>query len=377
MKEAPNPHDEAARLKALLSYDILDTPPEPEFDDLTALASNICQTPIALISLIDSSRQWFKSTVGLTVRETTRQIAFCSHAILQQNLFTIFDACEDERFVDNPLVMGEPHIRFYAGAPLRTAEGYTLGTLCVIGQTPKELSQEQRQALSTLSRQVVAQLELRKHCKERERLVQELRVAVSQRERLSENLHDNLMQTLYAIGLQLDMAKSLASTAPVQASTKIAGAIEEMNGLIGHVRGIICYTDVESMTEPAFMEALQKINALLNELGPTRFEFEINARTTTGLSGQQRFHLYHIIRNALINVVKHARAKTCKTIFTWGKKGTRLEVHDDGIGFAKTKGTASGTGIINMASRARQIGARLEIRSARPRGTKLLVTIPQ
>lgn len=377
MKEAPNPHDEAARLKALLSYDILDTPPEPEFDDLTALASSICQTPVALISLIDSSCQWFKSTVGLTVRETTRQIAFCSHAILQQNLFTVFDACKDERFIDNPLVTGAPRIRFYAGTPLRTAEGYTLGTLCVIGQTPKELSQEQRQALSTLGRQVVAQLELRKHCKERERLVQELRAAVSQRERLSENLHDNLMQTLYAIGLQLDMAKSLVSTVPVQASTKIADAVEEINGLIGQVRGIICYTDVESMTEPAFVDALHKFNALLNELGPTRFRFEIKARTTTSLSGQQRFHLYYIVRNALINVVKHAHAKTCRTTFTWGKKGTQIEVHDDGIGFSTTKGAASGTGIINMASRARKIGAHLEIRSSRPQGTKLLVTIPQ
>lgn len=177
MIEAPLPRSEAERIKALLDYELLDTPPEPQFDDLTALASNICETPIALISLVDSNRQWFKSAVGLAAKETSRKIAFCSHAILQQRLFEIEDARQDERFADNPLVTGDPQIRFYAGAPLETATGHRLGTLCVIDRSPRALSSQQQEALRALARQAVALMELRRHIGQREHLLNELRTA--------------------------------------------------------------------------------------------------------------------------------------------------------------------------------------------------------
>lgn len=163
MTGAPIPQNEAARLDTLCQYSILDSPAEEAFDDLVRLAAYICEVPIALVSLVDTSRQWFKAKVGLTATETPRDLAFCAHAILQPDLFIIPDATQDPRFADNPLVTSDPNIRFYAGAPLVNSEGYALGTLCAIDYIPRELRAEQAEALQALARQVVAQLELRRN----------------------------------------------------------------------------------------------------------------------------------------------------------------------------------------------------------------------
>ncbi|MBF2003860.1 MAG: PAS domain S-box protein [Synechococcales cyanobacterium M58_A2018_015] len=162
---APPPDNESDRLNALRQFAILDTEAETAFDDLARLAASICHTPIALVSLVDECRQWFKARVGLTVQETPRNLAFCAYAILQpQELLIVPDTWLDDRFATNPLVTGDPYIRFYAGAPLVTSDGYALGTLCVIDRVPRQLSPEQIEALRVLSRQVVSQLELRQSC---------------------------------------------------------------------------------------------------------------------------------------------------------------------------------------------------------------------
>lgn len=157
--KANAPTQEAERLEALKQYRILDTPSEQSYDDITALAAFICDVPIALISLVDADRQWFKSKVGLAVNETSRDVSFCAHAILDQRMLVINDALQDKRFIDNPLVTCAPGIRFYAGVPLVTPEGHSIGTLCVIDHQPRELSEPQIKMLEALARQVVMQLE--------------------------------------------------------------------------------------------------------------------------------------------------------------------------------------------------------------------------
>jgi hypothetical protein len=159
---APIPQNESKRLKVLWQYEVLDTVPEEVFDDLTELAARICEAPIALISLVDEKRQWFKAKVGVTISETSRELSFCAYAITQSDLFIVPDATQDKRFANNPLVTSDPKIRFYAGAPLITPDGHALGTLCVIDKVPRELRPEQKQALRILARHVVTQLELRR-----------------------------------------------------------------------------------------------------------------------------------------------------------------------------------------------------------------------
>ncbi len=163
MIKIPKPVNEIERLKALESYSIMDSLSEKEYDSITQLAAYICETPIAAVSLIDQDRQWFKSQVGLDVSETPRDISFCQHTIMNDELFEVSNALDNEDFVNNPLVTGNPNIRFYAGAPLKDSNGYNLGSLCVIDTKSKTLSQEQRKALRILGDQVVVLLQLRKN----------------------------------------------------------------------------------------------------------------------------------------------------------------------------------------------------------------------
>ncbi|PYK97533.1 MAG: hypothetical protein DME19_15945, partial [Verrucomicrobia bacterium] len=203
MKAAPRPSNEVERLKALRAYNVLDTPPEEAFDDLTRLASQICQTPVALVSLVDADRDWFKSRIGLDLSQTSRNLSFSAHTIAQPDLFIVEDATADARFAGNPLVTGDPHIRSYAGMPLiAPGSGFAIGVLCVIDRKPRRLAAQQMEALRILSHQVIMQLELRRNLTELERSVaghlraeEALRQAEEKYRSIFENVMEGIFQT--------------------------------------------------------------------------------------------------------------------------------------------------------------------------------------
>lgn len=171
----PRPRNENRRLQALQRYRILDTPAESSFDDFAALASLICQTPIALMTLVDENRQWFKARIGMEVPETPREHAFCSYTIIGDDPLIVNDAQADERFAQNPLVTAEPHIRFYAGAPLIDSEGNALGSLCVIDRRPRELTSEQVQALQLIARRAIGHIEVRNAAEQLAKTLEEVK----------------------------------------------------------------------------------------------------------------------------------------------------------------------------------------------------------
>ncbi|NET72065.1 MAG: GAF domain-containing sensor histidine kinase [Sphaerospermopsis sp. SIO1G2] len=234
MKIAPLPDNEGQRLEALKKYQILDTLEEVGFDDLTALAAYICDTPIALISLIDEHRQWFKSKIGLEVTETPRELAFCAHAILEpKKTFIIPNTLEDKRFSDNPFVTGKPHIRFYVGTPLVTSEGLPLGTICAIDNQPKKLTATQIAAMEKLARQVITQMELKIS-------LIKLEENIIQRENIEQELKTNnkyLFSTLNKLRrtqAKLIHAEKMSSLVPL-----IAGIAHEINNPVNFIYGNI------------------------------------------------------------------------------------------------------------------------------------------
>ena len=204
---------ESDRLAALRGYHVLDTPPEPDFDDLVQVAARVCQAPIAVINLIDERRQWFKAEIGLGIRETPLDVSICAKALLQPGLLVVPDLTRDGRFESNPLVRGEPHLRFYAGALLETPEGLPLGTLCVLDRQPRKgLSDDQAFTLATLARQVMAQLELRRAVAARDEALSASRAAEERQAVLVRELHHRVRNSLALVqGLMGATARSSAS----------------------------------------------------------------------------------------------------------------------------------------------------------------------
>ena len=260
MISAPMTPDEEERLQALYGYDILDTEAEKVFDDLTLLASEICETPIALISLIDPQRQWFKSKVGIDAEETGRDIAFCAHAIHERQVFEISDASKDKRFSDNPLVTQAPNIRFYAGAQLVTPSGHAIGTLCTISDQPKKLNERQKRALEILSREVISQMELRKNLRLAE-------IANNFKTEFLSSMSHEIRTPLNAIiGFsQIFLEKSKTTQLPAE----LLGYVEDIDFSSQHLLGIINSVLDLSKIEAGKMEVNNNwlnLEAFINQL---------------------------------------------------------------------------------------------------------------
>ena len=222
---------EEARLAALRSYKILDTDPEKAFDDLTILASHVCETPVALISLIDADRQWFKSRVGVDLTETSREVSFCAVAIQHTDLFVVPDATKDPRFSSNPFVVADPKIRFYAGAPFKSSDGYPLGTLCVVDVVPRQLTPSQQNALLALSRQVQAQFELRKN-------LLELRTALEARDKAEAERDQTIVELQHALEHVSRLSGLLPACSACKLDVTIPADPSAINGVVDGVMQI-------------------------------------------------------------------------------------------------------------------------------------------
>jgi K+-sensing histidine kinase KdpD len=324
---------ETQRIEELLRYEVLDTEGEKALDELTQLASVICGTSISLVSLIDKDRQWFKSRVGLDAPETPRDIAFCSHAILQDQIFEIPDALEDERFVDNPLVTGAPDIRFYAGAPLISTNGMPIGTLCVIDAKPKKLDAKQQLALSTLAKQVVSQLELRLHNRHLQRMQKD------QQQIFAVMSHDLRSPFAGILGLSKILHKkadtlkpermALMADAILESSLKVYQLLDEILQWSCNQLGAVQVELSPTLLDPLIIETLDLMEEsfVLKNLN-IKYENNLNAVAMADVNLTKT-----IIRNLLANAIKYTPEQGAIHIETQSIGGeVQLVITDTGKG---------------------------------------------
>jgi signal transduction histidine kinase len=393
------PENEKERLEALQSYKILDTLPESSFDSITSIAAFICNTPISLVSLIDEDRQWFKSKKGLGVSETPREQAFCAHAINNpKEIMIVEDSLKDERFANNPLVQGEPHIRFYAGAPLVTNEGFPLGTLCIIDSVPRHLDEFQLKALSDLASQVMVQFQLRKQLIEMEELKLRLEKQFYEAERFAHLVSHDIKAPLRGIAA---LANYTLEEAGNELSDEVSDYLnqiqERANKTIGLVEGILKHT-----LSTNYEVNLEWINARLllrdvAELSAVPADIAFTSETTITEVYSDRVILIQILINLLNNAVKYGVSPNPKiqirikqTLNEW-----KIEVKDNGPGVSpehqmrifqmfqtlgKTdrfgnKGT--GIGLSTVKSLVQLLHGRIELKSGLRKGCLFTVVIPR
>lgn len=340
------PTDEKERLDALHGYRILDTVPDPEFDDLATLAAEICGTPIALVSLVDSHRQWFKARVGLDAEETPRELAFCAHAILQDGVFVVPNALEDERFADNALVTEDPNIRFYAGAPLVNPEGHSLGTLCVIDNEPRELDASQLRALAVLGRQVISQMELRSKLRQLGDVMDDMaqtQAALAESNAELENFasivsHD-LKEPLRKILVFGDRLRSRSQAGLDERNLDYLGRMQKASTRMQVlIHGLLEYSRVQTRPEPFQVVDLGEIvNGVLVDL-EIAVE-ESHAKVHVGELPRidaAPLQMRQLFQNLIANAIKFRAPETAPTIHIDARPdddSLRIEVRDEGIGF--------------------------------------------
>lgn len=345
MISAPETAQEGERQARLENYRVLDTSAETRYDDIAWLASYICETPIALVSLVDKRRQWFKARVGMPVQQTSREIAFCAHAIQSDGLFIVPDAQKDVRFATNPLVTQEPHVRFYAGAPLMTPDGHAIGTLCVIDAQPRTLTPEQMHALGALSRQVVAQMELTLQLRE----IEATNLALARTNRalngftsaVSHDLQEPLRK-IQALGDRLEkLARPLLPTDLQDYLDRMLRAAVRMDSLIVNLLSYVRLQKPEAKRLPIPLgdivnTVLEDMSERIADTGAT-----VDVQETLPVVRANAVQMQQLFQNLLANALKFRRAGVAPQITVRGEvvgKGDGqfavVTVRDNGVGFA-------------------------------------------
>ncbi len=355
--------DEQARLAALARYNVLDTPRESDFDDIAQLASELCETPIAVVNLIGEGRQFFKAEVGLGVRETPLDSSFCGHAILAEDFMMVPDATQDPRFDCNPLVTGDPKLRFYAGALLKSPEGLPIGTLCVLGFQPKALTPLQQRALSTLAHQVMAQLELRRANAQLGQRVAEVEAERDRTAMLGREIDHRVMNSLQFIsGLLTLQAKGAGDTEAARQLEIAANRVHTVARVHRHF-----YIDAAVET----LSGLDYTRRLLADLA------EVIAPATAIAEGEPTpiattlvMPLGLIANELVTNAAKHGATTIRVALATAGPGGLRLTVTDDGPGLPEGFDPAARTGLGMRVVRSliRQHRGKLEFGNRREGG---------
>ena len=342
MKIPITPDNEIERLQALREYSILDTLPEQDFDDITKIASEICQTPISLITLIDSNRQWFKSNHGLNVRETPRDYAFCAHAINNPyEILTVKDSREDDRFANNPLITGYPNVIFYAGIPLVNPAGFSLGTICVIDNEPRELTLNQLESLRALSRQVVNLFEFKKLNKNLKESQEEIQTRNSELEQFAYVVSHDIKSPLNnIIGLitilneyqkgKFDDSGERIINLITKSSLRLKSLID---GIISHYIGV--NIEVNTKKEIDVDLLFKEIIDLLD----TKREYQITYTSEFKSIVTNEVAIKQILTNLLSNAIKYNNKEKVKIDVKVNSSPDLFEfvIQDNGIGIDKSQ----------------------------------------
>ncbi len=376
------PHDEDARLAAVRRYQILDTPPDGAFDRVTQLAARLFGVPIAIVSIVDEDRIWFKSRHGLSVQQIGRDPGLCASAILQQEPLVVVDASVDPNALANPLVAGEFGLRFYAGAPLKTEDGHNLGTLCIIDKEPREISEEDVATLEQLAAIVVHELELRlatlavveserdKRALEAARHV--LEAAERERTRWARELHDETLQSLGALYLMLTSAaanREALDTTLSEAAAFVQDEIAKLRHLIAELRpAVLDHAGLE-----AALESLARKLRVVDGVEVT-LHLELS-QVSQSLSANTESMLYRVIQESLTNVAKHAAARHVTVTVRANERRMEALVQDNGVGFSAGS-NITGFGLLGMRERAALVGGELELQTAPGAGTMVRFTMP-
>ena len=398
MIEPEIPENEEARLKELKSFKILDTLPDEDYDSITQLASEICGTKMSIVSLIDENRQWFKSKVNLNEPETHRKNAFCAHAILEpEEVMVVNDASSDKRFHDNPLVTDEPNIAFYAGVPLVTKSGYPLGTLCVLDDNPRHLSESQINSLRNLSRQVMRLLELRKSKLELEQAIEREREVNKDLENFaSVAAHDlkNPLGNIIALAELLESeAKDRLSDQEMQYLDLIESSSSQLKQMID---ALLSFSKSAALGEKSKAEtSTQEIYDRLNKIVNIEPNFKLEWETTLETICINKTALDQILLNLVTNAIKYNDKEKPLVKITLEENPTYyiFRVNDNGmgippedqerifrvfetVGHADKQGeTGTGMGLANVRKLVRKMGGDIRVNSEVGKGSTFTFTL--